>query len=215
MVAGVVRAAGDRALELDGSAGRDDRGGEQCRDVADAGKRTGSAGDRAACPSRPTGGDAGAGSGRGSTATATDSEQIRDNAQRADRHERRELAARAAHLAPELAAAGAVVHVPSRQPARTYAPVMRDHELLADRAARGISRLEGLRERHPRPYEQRLDRRHGHAERAGHIRVRHPTELAHQQRRTLLVRQSSDVLDQAAQRLSLLRLDRWVVDRGA
>jgi hypothetical protein len=213
MVARVVRRPGDRALKLDRPTSGDHGGGEQRRNVTHAGERADTARDRSARTGSATGCDAGAGAGRGGTSTASDPEQVRDHTERPDRHERRELTARATHLSTELAAPDAVVHMPPRQAARAYTAIVGDGELLADLAARLIPGLERLGEPHPRAHQQRLDGRHGHAERARHIRVRHPSQFAHEQSRALLVRQSPDVLDQPPQRLPLLGFDGRIVDR--
>jgi hypothetical protein len=105
VVSGVVDdRRGDRSLQLDRATGGDHRGGEQSHHVAGAGadraNRCGrarpgeTAGDRCAAARDD------AAAGGGATATgASDSQQLRDHADRTQsRHERRELAADSTHL---------------------------------------------------------------------------------------------------------------------
>ena len=113
----MVDAMGDgcreRPLDLDRAAGRDHRGGEQRDDVpGSAGEQTGRGGSRSGRSARGGGTTTGhAGSGRG--AATAKAEKVGDHADRAQRgSERRQLAADAADVGAELAAALALVQVP-------------------------------------------------------------------------------------------------------
>ena len=87
-------------------------------------------------------------------------------------------------------------------------------QIAADLVARRIARFNSGRQADPCPHEQRLNGRHGQAQHAPDLHVGHPAHLAHQQRRTLLIRQPPDVDDQPAQRLAPLALQHRVAAGG-
>ena len=74
----------------------------------------------------------------------------------------------------------------------------------ADLAAGQLARLGRLGERHPRPHQQRLDRRDGRVHRLGDLLVGEGVDLAQQQRRALGLGKILDVGDQRAEVLALL-----------
>jgi hypothetical protein len=211
--AAVADAGTDRVLKLDRAAGGHHRRGEQRRDMADSsGKQT------ARCGGSGRARSAHAGSGRCGSASrsATEAEQLRQHAERSERwRQRSELTARPAQLRPERPTACAIVHMPARAAARPDASIVREHKRLVDLDACGVARLRSLGEADPCADKQRLDRGDRDPDRRRHVRVRHPAKLAHQQSRALLIGEAADILDQPAQRLPLLGLDRWVVDRSA
>ena len=131
------------------------------------------------------------------------------------RRERGEAAAREAQLVAVLATADAVAHVAAREPAGADAAAVRGGQVGADLAAGGVARLERLGEADARADEQRLDGGDGDAERAGELRVGEALELAHEQRRALLLGQAAHVVDQAAEVLAALGLGERVVQRRA
>ena len=67
----------------------------------------------------------------------------------------------------------------------------------------------------PGPHEQGFDGRDGHPKRPRQVGVRHPAELAHEQRRALLIGQPAHVRDQPPEGLALVRLRDRVVDGRA
>ena len=105
--------------------------------------------------------------------------------------------------------------MPARAAGRLHAAVVGVEQIDADLGAVGVARLGGLDEPDPRAHEQRLDGRDGHVERGGEVGVRHAVDLAHQQRRALLLGQAADVGDQPAQVLAALGLLDRVVQRLA
>ena len=115
----------------------------------------------------------------------------------------------------ELLTAVAVAHVAPGGGVRAQPAIVGDDQLLADLRARGVARLERLGEAEPGPHEQRLDGRDGDPERRRQVGVGHPAELAHEQRRALLIGQPAHVRDQAPERLALVGLGDRVVDRRA
>ena len=98
---------------------------------------------------------------------------------------------------------------------RLDAAVVGGGQVLADDGAVGGAGLGGLDEPEPRAHEQRLDGGHRDVERVGEVGVGHAVDLAHEQRRALLLGQAADVGDQAAQVLAPLRVLERVVQRGA
>ena len=193
----VVRRRADRLLDLDRSARRYDRRGKQGRNVAYARGQHSRRCDR---PTR-TGGAAG---GRCPTAgAAADAQHLGQHCEGPDPgRQRRQLAADAAQAVTELTASGAVAHVSPGGRARTDAAVVRERQLLADLRARGVARDQRLGERDPRAHQQRLDGGDRDAERLGHVVVGHPAELAHQERRALVIGQPAHVGDQPLERLA-------------
>ena len=101
------------------------------------------------------------------------------------------------------------------EPAGADAAPVRGRQVGADLAAGGVARLERLGEADARADEQGLDGGDGDAERAGELRVGEALELAHQQRRALLLGQAAHVVDQAAEVLAALGLGQRVVQRRA
>ena len=101
-----------------------------------------------------------------------------------------ELPADPAHLGAERRHSRAIAHVAPRQAAGPHPAVVGDDQLLTDLRAGGVARLAGLSQADARPYQQRLDRRHRDAERLGDVGVGHAAQLAHQQRRALLIGQA-------------------------
>jgi hypothetical protein len=205
---------GDRVLDLDRAA-RGHRGGYQKRGhVSSAGGDYARRGQRAAGADHSTGRRAARGhhsAARGGTAARpgapTDTEQVGDHAKRPERgHERRQLAADPARLEAKLATARAVAQMALGQAAGPDAPIMGEDQLLADLRAGGLPRLAGLGQAQPRAHKQRLDGRNRDAQRFGQIGVGHSTELAHQQCRALLVRETLDIGDQSSEHLALLGL---------
>ena len=197
-------------LDLDGAARGQRRGAGHGRDLA---------GGRAAHGDTSTGQCAAAAGGcatRGRTATA-DAEHLghqRRGAADAGR-EGGEGGAHAAQRLAVLAAAGALAHVPAGAPGGLDAAVIGGHEVLADDGAVGRARLGGLDEAEPRAHQQRLDGRDRHVERGGEVGVGHAVDLAHQQRRALLVGQAPDVGHEAAQVLTARGVLERVVQRRA
>ena len=124
----------------------------------------------------------------------------------ADRGERGERAPHAAQRRAVLAAALALAHVPARAAGRLDAAVVGGEQVAPDLAAVGVARLLRLDQPDPRPHEQRLHRGHRDVERAGELRVAEPVDLAHQQRRALLLGQPADVGDEPLEVLAPLRL---------
>jgi hypothetical protein len=98
---------------------------------------------------------------------------------------------------------------------RPHAAVVGDDQLLSDLRAGRVARLGRARQCEPRPDQERLDRRDRDLERAGEVGVGHAAELAHQQRRALLIREPADVLDQTPDRLPQVNLGDRVTSRGA
>jgi hypothetical protein len=206
-------------LKLDRPSCGDDGRGEQGSDVRDATGEHARRRERATRSRSATRGrDAGTRAGRRSAAAgaAADPKHVRQHADWPERrHERRELTADATDLCAELATSGAVVHVAPRAAARPDAAIVGDDQFLADFVACRVAGLERLRESDPGAYEQRLDSWDRDPEGIGDIGVCHPAELAHQERRALLLGQPPDILDQPPERLPLLGLDRRIVDRRA
>jgi hypothetical protein len=213
MMKAMVCGAGDRVLDLDGPArgndgGRQERGDVPCSGGEDPhGGRGASGTDHAACRDR-------AAAGRSPPAgAATDSEHVGEYPERSERrNECCKLMADTSYLAPELAASRAVAQVAPGHAAWTDAPVVRDDQLLADLRAVRVACLERLGEPHASAHQQRLHGRHRYSERRCHVDVGHAAELAHQQRRALLLGQPPQVRDQAPQRLALLRCGGRVVN---
>jgi hypothetical protein len=75
--------------------------------------------------------------------------------------------------------------------------------------------LLGLGEADASAHEQRLDGRHRHLERVGHVGVGHPSQLAHKQGGTLLIGESLNVGQQASEGFTLLGLGGRVLDGRA
>lgn len=197
----------DRPLDRDRAARGRDGGNDQRRDVTRAEREP--AGRRG----RPTATEE-RGPATGTAATARKAERLRDEAERSDcRPDRRELTRYATELTPEVLAARAVAHVFAGVGVRADAPVVRLHQVLADRRAGGLACLAGLGEREPRPDQHRFDRADGDPERARELRIGHAGELAHQQCRSLLIGQLANVLDQPAHRLAKVDLGERIVDR--
>jgi hypothetical protein len=216
---------GDRVLDLDRSAGRRNRRGEQRRDVSrprgEEPDRSGATGtSRSAERCGAAGGQAAAGAhsaaGGGAAArSASESQRLGCETQRAERRDQScELPADAAHASAELTAVLAIAQVAPGDAARTHAAVVGDDQLLADLRAGDVTRLERLREADARADQERLHRRNRDAERVGHVRVRHTAEFAHQQRGALLLREPAHVRDQAAQRFALLGSGDRIVTGG-
>ncbi len=128
-------------------------------------------------------------------------------------HERRELAADAAHLDAELAAACAVTKVAARRRVRPDATVVGENQLVADLRTGGVPSLGSRGEAHPRAHEQRLHGRDRDAEGGGELRIAHSGELAHQQGRALLLGEAADIGHEPSQRLAPLGLGDRVLDR--
>ena len=212
-----MRAWNDRLLDLDGPGGGDDGCGQQCCDMAGADRAQRCGGTTG--PDRASGGDGAATCGRAAsraTADAPETERFGDDGHRSERRDQRcELAAHAAQLGAEAAAALAVAHVAPCEAIGPYAAVVRADQLLADPGALGIARLERLRQAYTRAYEERFQRRHRNVKRLREIGVRHPAELAHQQGGALLLWKPLHVDEQAAQSLAVLSLDRGVIDGRA
>jgi hypothetical protein len=163
-------------------------------------------------------GDATAESAASSRATApgaSDAEDVGEDTGRAEsRDQGSELAACPAQFFAEVLAGTAVSEVAPRNGARAAALVVREGQLLPNLAAGRITGLGRQHKADPRPHQQRLDGRHGHSQRARELLIAHSTEFAHEQSRALLLGQTTNVGDQTAQRVPLLRLgDR--IDRGA
>jgi hypothetical protein len=211
---------GDRVLDLD-RATRGHHGGNQKRGhVAGPGGEYARRGQRAARAddstgrhtARGQGSAAGGGSAARGRAAAcpgapTDTEQIGDHPERPERRcERRQLAADPAYLEAELAAARTIAQMAPGQATGSDPAVVGEDQLLADLRAGGLPCHAGLRQPHPGAHQQRLYCRNRDAQRLGQIAVGHPAELAHQQRRPLLVREALDVGDQSPERLTLLGL---------
>jgi hypothetical protein len=195
---------GNRVLELDGSAGGHGGSSQQRRDMPrPTGQQSARCGDApaadsACCCARPSAG----------------AEQIGKQPRRPESgHHRGKLPAHATHLAPELPAARAVPQVPSRRPVGAHTSIMGERELLSDLRAGRVACVHRLCEPDPRADEQRLHGRDRDDERVGHLRITHPAELTQQQRRALLLGQPAHVVDQATQRLTLLGLGDWIVNR--
>ncbi len=208
MARGVLGRPAEGVLKLDRAAGGDNRGGEQCCDVADTGAEHARGGERAA-----RAGHRRAASGGGSSAT-TDPERLREQSDRTERrHERRELPTDPAHPGPELATSGAVTQMTTGRGVRPHPAVVGGDELGADVRAGGLASLRGGREADPGAHEQRLDRRHRYAKRSSELGVAHAGELAHQQGRALLLGQTPDIGDEPPERLTPLGLGDRIVDR--
>ena len=112
----VRRGDGDRVLELDGATRGHDRGGEQGRDVRGPGAHCADPGHgRSATRSGP-GGERAAGR---PAPCATEAEDVGKDSERAKGgNDRRKPSAHAPQLVAEIAAAGAVAHVPPRRGVR-------------------------------------------------------------------------------------------------
>jgi hypothetical protein len=165
----VVGRSCDRALQLDGAAGRDDRRGEQRRRVAGARRkdadRGGGSTDGAGGDRRPAA-SCRAAAGR-STAAAADTD-LGENPERSERgHERRQLPADALDLTTERPAAVAVAQVPPSHRGRAHAAVVGDDQCLADLRARRVARLRSRNQADPSADEQGLDGGDGDAEGVG------------------------------------------------
>ncbi len=197
-------------LKLDGAARGGDGGHEQRRQVVDAHRDTpGRGGTAAASKQRQTS------TTRGAASRASGDAELGQDAERADcRTDRRELTAHASQPTPEALAAHAVAHVLAGGGAGAQPTVVGISQLLANQQARGVTSLGGLRECHPRAHEQRLDRADRDSQRDRKVGVGHPGQLPHEQGRTLLLRQATDVLDQAPQRLTEIDLGQRIVNRG-
>ena len=194
-------------LDLDGAAGGE-RG--RARDGGDL------AGGGAAHGGRAAGSRSAAGrcAARGGSAAA-DAEQLRGERRGAGAGaEGGEARAHPAQRGAVLAAAVALAHVAAGAAGRLDAAVVGGDQVVADDGAVGAAGLGGLDEPEPRAHEQRLDGRDGDVERGGEVGVGHAVDLAHQQRRALLVGEAADVGDQAAQVLAPLRVLERVVQRG-
>ena len=201
----------ERLLNLNGSTCCDHRRGHNRRDVtrrrsdkcSPCGRGSAKRGYTAARPA-----------GCGSSA-ALDSEQPR---QRSERPDRRGQSCQLATDAPKLRAVvptpGAVVQVTARNAACTDATVVGSCQLGADLLACGISRFDSGREADSGPNQQRLHRRDGQVQHPGDLAVGHPTQLAHQKRRTLLVGKAANIDDQPAQRLAMLTLHHRVAGQA-
>jgi hypothetical protein len=96
-----------------------------------------------------------------------------------------------------------------------HAAVVGAVEVLADLIAGGVACVRGVDEADPRAHEQRLHGGHGDVERGRQVGVGEPVELAHEQRRALLLGQAADVLDQPGEVLAPLGLLDRVVERLA
>jgi hypothetical protein len=140
---------------------------------------------------------------------------VGERGQRAHGDDRREALGDPAHVTPEAAAPGAVAHVLASVRIGPPATVVRGGDLVADQAAVGVARLRRLHQPHPCPDQQRLERRDGDAHRARDLGIGHAAQLAHEQRRALLLGEAANVGDQPPQRIALLGLgDRVVVGRA-
>jgi hypothetical protein len=209
----------DRLLDLDGSTGGDEGSRQQRDDMAGSRCQRARGGDgsarahRAACGRGTAAGCCTAAGCRTAAGAATQSQQFRQHPGRPEGRERRKLAAHAAHLGTELAAARAISHMTPGHTARADAPVMRQDQFLTDLRTCDVPRLAGLREAHPSPHEQRLDGGNRDAERAGQVGVGHPPELAHQERRSLLVGKPLDIGDQAPKGVALFHLGGGILPR--
>jgi hypothetical protein len=214
-MAGVVSdRRADRLLDLDRSTGGDDGSRQQRDHVAGSRSQRARGRDGSAGAHRTAGGRGTAAGGRTAARAATQSQQFREHPGRPERRRKRgKLTAHASHLGTELAAAPAIPHVTPGHAARADASVVRQDQFLADLRAGDISRLAGLRQAHPCPHQQRLDGGNRDAERAGQVGVGHPPELAHQERRALLVGKPLDVGDQAPKRVALLHLGGGILRR--
>ena len=98
--------------------------------------------------------------------------------------------------------------------ARTPRP-WAEAQVGADLDAGGVARLGGLHEADAGAHEQRLDRGDADVVGVGEVGVGQALELAHQQRRALLLGQAPHVGDQAAEVLAALGLGQRVLQRGA
>ncbi len=211
---------GDRVLDLRRAARGHCGGNQKCGHVAGAGGEYARRGQRAPGADHSAGRHTARGQGsaarggtpaRGRAAACAgppaDPEQIGDHAERSERGcERRQLAADTAHLEAEFAAARAVAQMAPGQAAGSNPPVMGEDQLLADLRAGGLPCDAGLGQTHPRAHKQRLDGRNRDAQCFAEIAVGHPAELAHQQRRALLLRETLDIGDQSSEHLTLLGL---------
>lgn len=174
-----VGRGGKRVLELDRTARRYHRRREQRRDVRRAGAHRAHRDDRGSATRRSTGGE---GSPGGTAAGSADAQHVGKDAERAERrHDRRELAADPAQVLAELAATGAITHVPPCGGVRPQAAVVGDDEFLPDLRARGVARLECLCQAKPGSDQERLDGWDGHAQGVRQIGVGHTAQLAHEQ----------------------------------
>jgi hypothetical protein len=222
VVAPMMRRRHDRPLDLDSASRGHDGSREQRRDVAGAG---GEHADRGCSPARACGacccGCTGAGcsastSSAAETRTAAEAQQLGEDPERSKRrHERCDLAADSADLAPELATSTAVAHMAPGRGIRTDAAIVGQDQLLADLAARRLACFQRLREPDPGPYEQRFHRSNRDAEGLCQVGICHAPELAHQQCRALLIREPSDVGDEPPKRLALLGFDSGIMNRRA
>jgi hypothetical protein len=195
----------DRVLELDRAAGGRHRRDDQRRDVARAERESSCRGGRTPADQR----DATTGP---RAATTRDADQLRKEAERPDRRRgRSQLSRDAAEVVAEALAARAVADVLAGIGGRPDAAVVGLDELLADHCAGGVARGRGLREPEPGSDEKRFDRADRDPERARQLGVRHPRQLAHQQRRALLLGELADVFDQPSQRLPEIDLRQRVV----
>ena len=188
---------------LDGAAGGDDRRAHDGGDLAgaDAADRHGTAADGRAARGRAAAG-------------AAEAQQLgADHRQRtgADRAERGERALHAAQRRAVLGAGVAGAHVAPGAAGGLHAAVVGVQQVDADLVAVGVARLGGFHQADPGAHEQRLDGRDRDVERRRQVDVGHAVDLAHQQRRALLLGQPADVGDQARQVLAPLGgLDRVV-----
>ena len=197
-------------LDLDSAAGgdrrrADDRGhlaGGPGREAAARHGRAAAAGGRAA---------------GGGTATAEDPEHLGRERQRADAdgRERGERAAHAAQRGAVLRAAVARAHVLARAAGGLHTAVVGAQQVGLDLGAVGVAGLGGLDEPDAGAHQQRLDGGDGDVQRVRQVGVGHAVDLAHQQRRALLLGQVADVGDEPTQVVAALGLLDRVVQRLA
>ncbi len=158
-------------------------------------------------PAAPAAGaSAGRSARRGAAARrTTEAEKLREQTS-AGRGQERERAAHGAQLTAKVAATVAVAQVPAGTPRAADPAAVGERQLGANLPAGGIARLRRLDEADARPHEQRLDGGHADVQRTGEVGITQALELAHQQRRTLLVGEPAHIGDQAAQVLAALCL---------
>jgi hypothetical protein len=209
-----TRRRGDAVLKLYRAAGGDNGCREQGGDVTySCPKRARGRG--ASCSADRATGCRGAAAGC-RAAACPKTEHLGQHPKRAQgRRECGELAADTAHVAPELAAAGAVAHVAPGSSPRANAAIVSEHQFGANLRACRIASLHRLDETDTCPHKKRFDRRYGDGERAGHLGVAHPAQLPHQQGGALLVREAPDIPNQATERLALVGVSDRVVHRRA
>ena len=171
-----------RALDGRGPAGRRRDAADGHRDLR-GGRRSGAAAGDAR--------DAAAG-GRAAPRRRAAAEEPGDHAEQARaRQQGREVLRGRAQRLVEAPALAAVAQMAARAGARAHPAVAGAGELLADVLTGGVARLRGLREAHPGADEQRLDGRLTDVERVAELLVAEALELAHEQRRALLLGQAA------------------------